>query len=105
VQRLPHVHFMLPDRVVVEVGVQALPIPPEFRKRSVGRTWDRLFHRDARAAIRNRFVELGSDANQGVVVGACLLRHAALCIWSGDVTAGRSVEYATAEGEEIPTIP
>jgi hypothetical protein len=106
VQRLPHVHFMLPDRVVIEVGGQARPVPPQFRKQSVGQMWDRLFHRDVRAAIRNRFMELGSDSNQGVVVSACLLRHAAaLYMIQGMLPAGRSVEYATAEGEEIPTIP
>ena len=108
--RAVQVRFTLPDRLVVEVtagsDVQAIPIPPEFREQMAGGLVDRLTRSDVAAALRQRLAELEQSPNRALAVSAGLIRHAtATHMVHGLLPAGRSVSYAAAEGEEIPTIP
>ena len=106
IQRLPHVHFMLPDRVVSDIGGQVKTVPPEARKQQLGSWLGRLTHADIRTALRHHFAELVNDPNCAVAISARLLQHAlVMYMIQGMLPAGRSVTYVAAEDEEIPTIP
>lgn len=103
-----HVRFMLPDRVVVNTGSNnpALPLPPELREQSVGRFTDRLFSKTVYDTLRERLAALELSPEPNVAAGAQLIRFsAAMYIIHNMLPAGRSVSYATAEDDEIPTVP
>ena len=71
-QRLPHLHFMLTDRVVYtsrEVGV----VPAEERKQQLGSWLGRLTRTDIRAVLRHHFAELINHPNQAIASSARLL--------------------------------
>jgi hypothetical protein len=105
IQRLPHVHFMLPDRVVDLAGKVEL-VPSEVRKQQLGSRLGWLTHTDIRATLRHHFAELENDPNRAVAASAGLLQHAVVMhMVQGMLPAGRSVTYIAAEDEEIPTIP
>src|SRR5574341_1881948 len=106
-ERVPQIRFTLPDQVVTDVtSKQSQPVPPEFREQLAGGLIDRLTRADLGAALRQRLAELDQSPNRSITVSAGLLRHAtALHMVRGMLPAGRSVTYAAAEGEEIPTIP
>jgi hypothetical protein len=106
VQRLPQVHFSLPDRVVVDPSGQVEAIPAEKRKQQLGSWIGRWTHSDIRAGLRHHFAELENDPNRAVAIGAGLLQHAVVMYMvQGMLPAGRTVTYVAAEDDEIPTIP
>jgi hypothetical protein len=106
VQRMPHVHFTLPDRVTPEPGAPPLPVPTEQREQIAGGLMDRLTRSDVRVALRQRLVELEQSTNRAVAVAAGLLRHSiAMYMVHSMLPAGRTVSYTTEEGDEIPSIP
>jgi len=106
IQRLPHVHFMLPDRVVGDIAMQVETVPPEARKQQLGSWLGRLTRADIRGGLRHHFAELVNDPNRAVAASARLLQHAVVMhMVQGMLPAGRSVTYVAAEDEEIPTIP
>jgi hypothetical protein len=91
VQGLPQVRFTLPDRVVLQKETGLM---------------DRLTRTDLRTALRLRLGELEQSSNRSVSVSAGLLRHAvARHMIHNMLPSGRTVQYTTAEGEEIPSIP
>jgi hypothetical protein len=105
IQRLPHVHFLLPDRVVASTGQVEL-VPTEARKQQLGSRLGWLTRTDIRAEIRHHFAELVNEPNRAVAASAELLQHAVVMhMVQGMLPAGRSVTYVAAEDEEIPTIP
>ena len=67
---------------------------------------DRLTRTDLRTALRLRLGELEQSSNRSVAVSAGLLRHAiAGHMVHNMLPAGRTVQYTTEEGEEIPSHP
>jgi hypothetical protein len=110
VQRLPQVRFSLPDRVIGEAGrygePRSLTVPPEDREQMAGGLIDRFTRTDMRSAIRQRLSELEQSSHRAVAVSAHLIRYAtATYMVQSMLPSGRTVNYVTAEGEEIPTIP
>jgi hypothetical protein len=106
IQRQPQMHFMLPDRVIMDNTGRVEAVPVERRKQTVGSWLRRLTHTDNRAALRHFFAGLENDPNPAVAASAGLLRHAiVIYMIQGMLPAGRSVTYVTAEDEETPTIP
>jgi hypothetical protein len=108
VQGLPQVRFTLPDRVVLQQEADNKPaaVPSDSREQITGGLMDRLTRTDLRTALRLRLGELEQSSNRSVAVSAGLLRHAVVGhMVHNMLPAGRTVQYTTAEGEEIPTIP
>ncbi len=110
VQHLPHARFTLPDRVIVGVaegaGGQALPVPPESREQIIGGWFERVIRVDFGVRLRQRLAELAGSPDRAVAVSADLIRYSlATHLVHAMLPAGRSVRYAPAEGEEIPTLP
>lgn len=109
IQGLPQVRFTLPDRVVVseqDTEARMVTVPKESREQMAGGLMDRLTRTDLRTALRLRLGELEQSTNHAVSMSACLLRHTlARHMVHVMLPSGRTVQYATAEGDEIPTIP
>jgi len=109
VQGLPQVRFTLPDRVILqkqEAETKAAMVPSESREQMTGGLMDRLTRTDLRTALRLRLGELEQSSNRSVSVSVGLLRHAVVRhMVHNMLPAGRTVQYAMAEGEEIPNIP
>ncbi len=108
VQGLPQVRFTLPDKVVLQKEADAKPavVPNESREQMTGGLMDRLTRTDLRTALRLRLGELEQSSNRSVAVSAGLLRHAiARHMVHNMLPAGRTVQYTTDEGEEIPSLP
>ncbi|MEW5987238.1 MAG: hypothetical protein AB1791_11430 [Chloroflexota bacterium] len=110
--RSTHIHFTLPDRVVVSepaapdaAGAWAT-VPADLRNQLAGGLLNRLITGDAPAILRQRLNELEGSSNRAVAVSAGLIRHTTAVYLIHDLLpAGRSVTYVPAEGEEIPSIP
>ena len=109
IQGLPQVRFTLPDRVMLpepEADAKPAVVPKESREQMTGGLMDRLTRTDLRTALRLRLGELEQSTNHSVAVSAGLLRHiVARHMVHNMLPSGRTVQYAMAEGEEIPSIP
>lgn len=104
--RASQVRFSLPDRIVVDIGDQEQPVPPDAREQMAGGLVERLTRADLSVAVRQRLAELEQSPNRALAMSAGLLRHAvAQHMVRGMLPSGRSVTYAAADGEEIPTLP
>jgi len=107
-ERALHVHFTLPDRVVIAAGVnsQAQPLPTAQREQSAGRFTDRLIGKTVYDTLRERLAALELSPEPNVATAARLIRFsAAMHIVHSMLPAGRSVTYKIAEDDEIPTLP
>lgn len=108
-QDLPQARFTLPDRVLLpahEGEAKPAVVPKDVREQMTGGLMNRLTRTDLRTALRLRLSELEQSSNRSVAVSAGLLRHAvARHMVHNMLPAGRTVLYAVAEGEEIPSIP
>jgi hypothetical protein len=108
IQGLPQARFTLPDRVVLQKDAEGktAAVPGESREQMTGGLMDRLTRTDLRTALRLRLGELEQSSNRSVSVSASLLRHAVVRhMVHNMLPSGRTVHYATADGEEIPSIP
>ena len=109
VQHVPQLRFSLPDQVLgLGSDAQPVAVPAGYREQIIGGTGllDRFARTDARKALAQRLQELELSSNREVSISAKLLRHVtAIYMVHGMLPAGRTVKYAAAEGEEIPTIP
>lgn len=109
IQGLPQVRFILPDRVVIslqDTDAKPVGVPQESREQLTGGLMNRLTRTDLRTALRIRLEELEQASNKAVAVSAGLLRHAVTRhMVHNMLPSGRTVQYAVAEGEEIPSIP
>jgi hypothetical protein len=108
IQDLPQVRFTLPDRVMLHKEADAKPaiVPSESREQMTGGLMDRLTRTDLRTGLRLRLGELEQSSNRSIAVSAGLLRHSiAGHMVHNMLPAGRTVQYVTAEGEEIPSMP
>lgn len=109
IQDLPQVKFTLPDRVVLakqDEDTKIVTVPKESREQMTGGLMDRLTRTDLRTALRLRLGELEQSNNRSVSASASLLRHTVVThMVHNMLPSGRTVHYAVAEGEEIPSIP
>jgi hypothetical protein len=107
IERHPQARFKLPDRVVLKAGEgNPLSIPAGQREQSAGDILNRFSRGDVRSALRQRISELEQSDNRAVAVGAKLVRHStAMYMVHNMLPSGRTVQYTTADGEEIPTLP
>jgi hypothetical protein len=81
-------------------------VPEPARNQAVGKFSDRVAGRDLHFTLRQRLTELESSPDKAIAISAGLIRFAAAQhILRNMLPAGRSVTYAAAEGEEIPSIP
>ena len=106
---LLQVRFTLPDQVIVqdqEMGVRTVPTPAEYREQVLGGLMSRLVHTDLCTALRSHLLKLECSSNLAISTGAVLLRHAVVMhIVHNILPAGRSVQYISEGGDEIPSIP
>jgi hypothetical protein len=108
IQDLPQVRFTLPDRIILNKGIEAksATVPSEDREQIIGGLMDRLMRTDLRTSLRQHLGELEQSGNQSVAVSAGLIRHTtARYMVHNMLPSGRTVQYKAAEDEEIPTIP
>ena len=104
--RPSQIRFTLPDQVVVEAGGSPVTIPPDSREQMAGGLVDRLTRVNLPAAVRQRLSELEQSPERGLAVGAGLMRHVVVTeLVHRLLPAGRSVTYAAAEEDEIPSLP
>jgi hypothetical protein len=104
-QKSPQARFNLPISVVGAAG-ETLQVPAESREQIIGGFLDRLTRGEIGLSLRQRLAELEGAADQGVAVSAMLTRYAtAIHLVRVMLPSGRSVTYAAAQGEEIPTLP
>ena len=107
VQRATQARFALPDEVVTDAEKKTTArIPATAREETVGGLVDRVTRTDLRVLVRQRLAELEQSADPAVSASARLMRHATvLHMIRRMLPAGRTVSYAAAEGDAIPSIP
>jgi hypothetical protein len=109
VQKLPQIRFTLPDRVIGPGSdAQPVAVPADLREQSAGGAglFDRFSKTELYKVVRQRFNELEQSANRELRISGQLLRFAtAQHLVHNMLPAGRSVMYAAADDEVIPTIP
>jgi hypothetical protein len=110
VQGVPVDYFSLPDHVVYPGSstntMESESIPVEQRKQTVGRFFDRKSHTSMHALLVRKFSELEGSMNRAVSTSAVMLRYAvARHIVHNMLPAGKSVIYASVDGDDIPNQP
>jgi len=110
IQGLTQVHFALPEHVAClhdsEGSAEVVSVPVGNRQQVVRGRLVRLTHPDLRIALSQRLSELERSSNQAVSVSAILLQYAiAIHMIYNMLPAGRSVIYASVEGDDIPNQP
>jgi len=110
IHRQPQIRFSLPDRVMCETGTPGKYslrlVSNEARDQLAGGLFSRLTRSEIRVIFRQRLSELEQSPEVEIATAAGLIRHAtAWYMIYNMLPSGRTVEYAAAEGEEIPTIP
>jgi hypothetical protein len=99
-----HLRFTLPDRILVEG--QGLELRGGDRRQSIGSLRERVLGGDIRVAARQHLADLEASSDRGLASAARLMRFAcAYQMVHVILPEGRRVNYATLEGEEIPTQP
>jgi hypothetical protein len=107
VQRAAQARFSLPDEVVTDAEAKATArVPAAQRDETIGGFVDRVTRSDLRVLVRQRLAELEQSTDPAVSASARLIRHATvLHMIRRMLPAGRTVSYAAAEGEAIPSTP
>jgi hypothetical protein len=112
VSRSSQVRFTLPDKVVVEAGEAShakpavVPVPAAEREQMAGGLIDRMTRADVNLILAERLTELESSPSQPVAVSAGLIRFCTASQMVSDMLpSGRSVQYRSADDEQIPSIP
>jgi hypothetical protein len=109
IEGLPNVRFTLPNQVVVqdqEIGTKTIPVSAEYREQVLGGLMSHLIHTDLCTALRSHLLKLEHSSNLAISTSAILLRHVVVMhIVHKTLPAGRSVQYITENGDEIPSIP
>ena len=81
-------------------------LPKASASSSIGGLRDRLEGKDVHLLLRQRLAELDQSSDQAVAVSSGLIRFSvATHMVYNMLPSGRSVSYAAAEGEDIPSIP
>lgn len=109
-QGLPQVHFALPDLVaclpIPEGSIKVESVPVDNRAQYVGGLLERITHPGLRSALCQRLSELEKSSHQAVSASARLLRYAiGIHMVYNMLPAGRSVIYASVDGDVIPIQP
>jgi hypothetical protein len=108
-QKLPQIRFTLPDRVIGPGSdAQPVAVPADQREQSAGGAglFDRFSKTELYKTVRQRLNELEQSANRELRISGQLLRFAtAYHLVHNMLPAGRTVTYAAADDEYIPTIP
>jgi len=100
------VHFTLPDKVVTAAGAAPLAVPQGEREQTVGSVFGQVTRHIVHDGVRQRLTELEQSPEAAVRASAGLIRFAgSVHIVHNMLPAGRGVTYATAEDDEIPTLP
>lgn len=106
IKKTAQTRFALPDRVVTQFsqnGKDSTTIIPESERQVRLRS---LISGDVREALLQRLNELEKSTNDGIAIGAGLLRYAAATHMIHNLLpAGRVVIYRACDDELIPTIP
>lgn len=106
IKKTAQARFVLPDRVVTQFsqdGKDSTTIIPESERQIRLRS---LISGDVREVLLHRLNELEKSTNDGIAVGAGLLRYAAATHMIHNLLpAGRAVIYRACDDELIPTIP
>ncbi len=107
IQRASQARFVLPDRVVVDVGsAETQRVSAQFQEQTAGGFIDSLRGSDIRVQVRQRLSELEGSENDAAAAAAGLIRYAtAIHMVHNVLPSGRSVTYVAADDEEIPTQP
>lgn len=110
IQGASRLRFNLPDRIVVQAPAEGeghtVAVPSAMREQTIGGLRDRLLGAPIIELLRKRLTELSQSPDRAVVVSAELLTYAtAVHMINNLLPAGRSITYAAAEGEEIPSLP
>ena len=110
IKGLPQAHFTLPERVVClqtsEGSMKVESVPHGNREQIVGGWLARLSHPDLRTVLYQRLTELERSTDQAVSVSAGLLRYSiAIHMIYNVLPAGRTVQYAGVDGDDIPNEP
>jgi hypothetical protein len=105
-----HVHFTLPDQVVLSPNMEALDriekLPAEHREQNIGGPYARWLQFDMGDAIIQRLSALERSTEMAISIAAGLLRYSlAYHIVYRMLPAGNSVTYASPEGDDIPNRP
>ncbi|MBI5565127.1 MAG: hypothetical protein HY870_09535 [Chloroflexi bacterium] len=108
-QKLSQIRFALPDRVIGPGSdAQPVAVPTDQREQSAGGAglFDRFSKTELYKVVRQRLNELEQSANRELRISGQLLRFAtAQHLVHNMLPTGRSVTYAAADDESIPTIP
>lgn len=104
------VQFTLPELIASRPQVgdpnNIAYIPADNREQSAGGWLARLTHTSLLVELNQRLAELGGSPNQAVSAAAGLLRYAiAIHMVYDMLPTGKSVIYATVEGDDIPNRP
>jgi hypothetical protein len=108
--RAAHIHFNLPDRVVVDAPqidqAATINVPQNAREQNVGGWRLRFSGANLGETLRHRLAELEQSPDLAISVAASLLRHGTvLHMVYNMLPSGRSITYQAREGESIPCIP
>ncbi|MBN1535302.1 MAG: hypothetical protein JW908_01125 [Anaerolineales bacterium] len=106
----PQIRFKLPDKVIIKnekTGAKdTYHIPDDSREQMAGGFFDRFTRASARDALRQRLSELEQSSEEGIATATLLIKHALVTYMVyGMLPSGRTVTYASAPGEEIPSMP
>jgi len=104
------VHFRLPETVthVSQIGTssEVVNVPADRRAQSAGGWLARLTHTSLLTAVTQLLTELEGSPDQALPVCAGLLRYAtAFHMVYNMLPAGKTVTYASVEGDDIPNQP
>jgi len=107
VEHTAQIRFKLPDQVYLPGSkARPVPVPPERREHVLGGLLMRWSQSDIQQMLNRRLLELEQSGEPATAGAARLIRHCVahyiVYTW---LPSGRSVEYTSVEGEEIPSIP
>ncbi|HEX9091045.1 MAG TPA: hypothetical protein VF831_06120 [Anaerolineales bacterium] len=107
---ITRVSFTLPETVTlvsqIETSNDVVSVPAEHRAQSAGGWLARLTHTSLLTEVTQRLTELEGSSDQAMSVSAGLLRYAtAFQMVYNMLPAGKTVTYASVEGDDIPNQP
>jgi hypothetical protein len=106
VERVQHVRFTLPDRVIAVKGSEPIAVQQAVREQRVGGFADKLARRDIHDTLRQRLTELEQSNDQAIIIAANLIRFtSATHMVRNMLPAGRIVSYVSSDEDDIPSVP
>jgi hypothetical protein len=106
IERTHTVNFKLPDRVNIPGQSELSSVDPAVREQRVGSILDKIRKHDVHETLRQRLAQLEQTNNRATSASSNLIRFAtAAYMVHNMLPSGRSVEYISADDEDIPSIP